>query len=552
DLAARSTVVLPLPHQRWRCHSRVGSEDVEELRQSSRGSTRTKAREITMARKAFIIVGVLVVIGVAIGVIVAVTGSKGASNKSGTSTNDASGKSNKASASPAPKATGAVTGNQTVSDDSLLKNKTSSGSGSGASTEPKTDPEKATAAFTMLAIGDWGATVDKPGSCCNKYRKTANDSLEMKIDYWAQINVAEMLAQSAADLKPARIIGHGDNIYWNGVGENDIGFRMENTFEAVYNQPSLDGIPWVNVVGNHDLGGSEYLCGDFRECKSTEEMLEYLNKKFTSQQKYKSPNNNRWVLKDHYYVESYEKGDVSVDIFNVDTNYADSHGAMQICCQCYGYIKKESNDEDELKKLGKGCNDAKPGDKFCAGGDKAMYQACADEINKWSLESMEKLQKDLKESKATWKIVNSHYSPHFHMSEDKMKQWYEITKIGGVQVWMNGHTHGFNHDISAWGTHFYENGGGGGIQSETSGLPPQVAEKFVSHAWIAAGNPYGFFELTFSKDWLKTQFVTFDDKWVFSKTKSEIVKGGIKRGHCWHVPVTVGKGRECKTSAPSA
>lgn len=61
----------------------------------------------------------------------------------------------------------------------------------------------------MLAIGDWGATTDKPGSCCNKYRKTANGSVEFKTDYWAQINVAEILAQSAAAISPVRVIGHG-------------------------------------------------------------------------------------------------------------------------------------------------------------------------------------------------------------------------------------------------------------------------------------------------------------------------------------------------------
>lgn len=407
-------------------------------------------------------------------------------------------------------------------------------------------------AFSMLAIGDWGATTDKPGSCCNKYRKTANDSLEIKIDYWAQINVAEILAQSAAANTPLRIIGHGDNIYWNGAGPEDIDYRMETTFESVYDQPALDGIPWINVVGNHDYGGSEYICGDkdynFRECKDKAELLEYLNKKFSLQQEYKSPNGDRWQLRDHYYVESVEQDGVSVDIFNVDTNFADSHGAMQICCQCYGYVKKKGLSEEETTALGKTCNDVIPGNELCAGGDRDLYNACADTIKEWWDDSMTQVQKDLKASKATWKIINSHYSPHFHMSEDKMKQWYQITKDGGVHVWLNGHTHGFNHDVSKWGTHFYENGGGGGIQSETSGQPPEVAEKYVDHAWIAAGNPYGFFELHFSKDWLRTEFVTFDDKWTFSKKETEIVKGGYKKGHCWHVPVTVGAGRECSSS----
>jgi tartrate-resistant acid phosphatase type 5 len=444
----------------------------------------------------------------------------------------------------------ASTSNVTESD--LLTNSTSSSSGSTTTNEPTSDPEEAKAAFTMLAIGDWGATTDKPGSCCNKYRKVANDSLEMKIDYWAQINIAEILAQAAGDIKPTRIIGHGDNIYWNGAGPDDIDYRMETTFESVYDQPELEGIPWINVVGNHDLGGSEYICGDkdynFRECESTEEMLKYLNLKFSLQQEYKSANSDRWKLSDHYYVESVEENGVSVDIFNIDTNFADSHGVMQICCQCYGYVKKKNLSEKEAKALGNTCNDRTPGDELCAGGSTEMYNACADTIKEWWDDSLTQVKKDLAASTATWKVINSHYSPHFHMSEDKMKEWFMATKEGGAHVWLNGHTHGFNHDVSNWGTHFYENGGGGGIQSETSGMPPEVAEKYVEHAWIAAGNPYGFFMLHFSEDWLKTEFVTFDDSWTFSVKKDEIVKGGYQKGHCWHVPVTVGKGKECTTS----
>ncbi|KAE9027086.1 hypothetical protein PR001_g10611 [Phytophthora rubi] len=499
------------------------------------------------ARKVLIVVGVLVVIGAAVGIIVGVTSGNdddSANTSSGETTSSSSGSSTGT-------ASGKTSTSSNVSESDLLTNTTASGSGS-ANKEPSSDPEEAKAALTMLAIGDWGATTDKPGSCCNKYRKVANDSLEMKIDYWAQINIAEILAQAAGDIKPSRIIGHGDNIYWNGAGPDDIDYRMETTFESVYDQPELEGIPWINVVGNHDLGGSEYICGDkdynFRECESTEEMLKYLNLKFSLQQEYKSANSDRWKLSDHYYVESVEANGVSVDIFNIDTNFADSHGVMQICCQCYGYVKKKNLSEAEAKKLGNTCNDRIPGDELCAGGSTEIYNACADTIKEWWDDSLKQVQKDLAASTATWKVINSHYSPHFHMSEDKMKEWFMITKEGGAHVWMNGHTHGFNHDISNWGTHFYENGGGGGIQSETSGMPPEVAEKYVEHAWIAAGNPYGFFMLHFSEDWLKTEFITFDDKWTFSVKKDEIVKGGYQKGHCWHVPVTVGTGKECASS----
>lgn len=510
------------------------------------------ARPSTTRRKLLLLLGAVVVVGAAVGAVVAVT--SGGSSDASTGNEESAGSAAGAGSAAASASSGTGSGSsKNVSDSDLLDSASGSGSAGSSSKEPTSDPETAEAAFTMLAIGDWGATTDKPGSCCNKYRKVANDSLEMKIDYWAQMNVAEILAQAAEALKPVRIIGHGDNVYWNGVGPDDAAYRMETTFESVYDQPALEGIPWINVLGNHDYGGSEYICGDkdynFRECESTEEMLKYLNLKFSLQQEYKSPNGDRWQLRDHYYVESVEENGVSVDIFNVDTNLADSHGAMQICCQCYGYVKKKGLSEAEAKKLGATCNDRQPGDELCAGGDLDMYNSCIGAIETWWDDSVNQIQEDLAASTATWKIINSHYSPHFHMSEDKMKKWYQIAKDGGVQVWMNGHTHGFNHDISKWGTHFFENGGGGGIQSETSGLPPDVASKFVENTWVAAGNPYGFFTLRVAEEWLTLQFITFDSAWTFSVESEEIVVGGYEGGHCWHVPVTMSTGKECAAAS---
>lgn len=399
----------------------------------------------------------------------------------------------------------------------------------------------ATTAFSMLAIGDWGATTYKEGSCCNKYRKNKDKtSVDYQRDYHAQINIATLMSQSAAEKKPEMVMGHGDNVYWNGVGPLDAEGRMHHTFDEVYNQPSLKGVPWVNVAGNHDIGGSMYICGEqdnrFRPCKSSAELIKYLDLKFNLQRDYKSPDNNRWIMSDHYYKKTVSKGGVSVDIFNIDTNYADSHAAHQVCCQCYGYSDGGKGVE---------CNNVQKGDKFCAGGDIAMYSACMAHIKTWWDDSVDNIQKDLKTSTATFKIVNTHYSPHFHMGENKMKLWYKILADNAVHAWFNGHTHGFNHDISKWETHFFENGGGGGIQSETSGHRPEMAAKFVDTEWIGAGDPYGFFELSFSEDWLKVQFVTFDQGWKFSLTPNAVVPGGLDRRHCWHIPRIGGPGKEC-------
>ncbi len=166
-------------------------------------------------------------------------------------------------------------------------------------------------------------------------------------------------------------------------------------------------------------------------------------------------------------------------------------------------------------------------------------------IKTWWDDSITQISRDLEASEATYKVINTHYSPHFHMGVDKMLVWYKICSDYGVHIWLNGHTHGCNHDISNFKTHFFENGGGGGIQSETSGNRPPQAEDYVDTQWIAAGDPYGYFELSFSADWIKVQFVTFDSDWVFMRNAGAVVEGGIQRDHCWHVPRTGASGKEC-------
>ena len=244
-----------------------------------------------------------------------------------------------------------------------------------------------------------------------------------------------MLARSAGKLKPKVIIGHGDNFYWNGLGPEDVDVRFQQAFEGVYNQKELKNIPWVNVMGNHDYGGSAYICMErdnrFRRCRSTEEMLQYLTNRFTLQSQYVSPQGDRWKMPDHYYKYSIQQANVSIDIFNVDTNYADSHGARQICCQCYGYSKGSVN-----------CNIIDRGDKFCAGGDTEMYDACFQQLQDWSEQSLRAAKVDIEASKADWKIINSHYSPHFHMAPTKRDQWLKLLSDSNVQVFLNGHSHG--------------------------------------------------------------------------------------------------------------
>jgi tartrate-resistant acid phosphatase type 5 len=101
-----------------------------------------------------------------------------------------------------------------------------------------------------------------------------------------------------------------------------------------------------------------------------------------------------------------------------------------------------------------------------------------DRIQSWAAESYKGAMRDLALSKADFKIINTHYSPHYHMSRPLAKKWFNITKAPrGVHAWFNGHTHGFNHDVTTWHTHFFQNGAGGGIVSQSGAQADPNAPK---------------------------------------------------------------------------
>lgn len=120
----------------------------------------------------------------------------------------------------------------------------------------ETDPLKETYAVTALAIGDWGRTIAKEGGSCCKRRKSYS-----VLDYNAMEYTASLLGIAAQETapKPSVIIGHGDNFYWTGLqSATDQAYRFQETFETKYADASLQDIPWVNVMGNHDYGGASF------------------------------------------------------------------------------------------------------------------------------------------------------------------------------------------------------------------------------------------------------------------------------------------------------
>ncbi|KAF1774773.1 Metallo-dependent phosphatase-like [Phytophthora cactorum] len=441
--------------------------------------------------KRLIIIGIVVlcaVVGAIVGVLVA-TKSDSSSTSSEESAN-ASGSTSSGSSGGTSSSTSKKSSNSSTGSSSVTATVTS-------------DPTSVTYSLAAFAIGDWGTTVTKD-SCCTR-SETYNN-----FDVVAEDVVSSLMNTQAgdADVKPKAILSHGDNFYWTGINSEDgRDSRFTSTFEGKFDGDNLAGIPFVNVLGNHDYGGASYICSDGVH----------------------EPQRRPWVLKDHFYVYTIEDADsgVSIDIFNVDSGDADVHAAQQVCCQCYGYSE---GDDDS-------CNSVARGDDFCAGGDADMYDSCFAKFTEWSDDSRKQLAEKVQTSNATWKIVNSHYSPSVHYAETGMKEWFDILEGSGIHAWVYGHTHGEKHDYSE----------SLGIQKESaSGLTTYAAE-YVSNVWTYTGDEYGFFSLTASEDWLKLQYHTADDSWTFGSSMGATTAGGVETKHCWYIPADGTKGEECSS-----
>ncbi|KAF1778424.1 Metallo-dependent phosphatase-like [Phytophthora cactorum] len=386
------------------------------------------------------------------------------------------------------------------------------------------NPASAKYLVSAYAVGDWGQTLDM-SSCCGG---TFNN-----YDRHAQAVVGKLMdIQAGTAVKPKAVLGHGDSFYWTGIDSLESrDSRFQTTYESRYNGDNIKNVPWVNVMGNHDYGGANYVCnvGDqLVQCNSTAEMLQGLENKFRYQADYTSPNNDRWAWR------SDAATGVSIDIFNIDMNDADVAGSHGVCCQCYGYAKDDNG----------GCGSIARGDKYCCGGDNNMYDTCMAKFVEWAEDSRMQLAKQTKASTATWKIVNSHFSPVQHYKEDGMHKWFDALNGTGIHAFIYGHTHGEKHDYSdSLRIHFVENGAGGGSKKEFASTIPEFATRYVKKEWAFTGDEYGFFSVEGSKDWLKLQYHTADSKWKFTEKWTDMTIGGVATKHCWYIPVMARRAR---------
>lgn len=160
----------------------------------------------------------------------------------------------------------------------------------------------------FLLIGDYGHD-GGPNGCTSKVADMMNDYVRN---------------QQAQGKRVLFVGALGDNFYSRGLADDS---KWQTIWSNVYgvNDPSkpLHNVPWMGVMGNHDLGGSDPGCACGKGCKQ----IQTAPKNFYMPGYY-------W----NYYIPGAELEVVGLDTNNVDVNSLGGDGchghSREVCDKC--------------------------------------------------------------------------------------------------------------------------------------------------------------------------------------------------------------------------
>ncbi|GGL10540.1 MULTISPECIES: purple acid phosphatase family protein [Caulobacter] len=200
----------------------------------------------------------------------------------------------------------------------------------------------------------------------------------------SQRQVAQAMGKTAEEIASRLVLSAGDNFYPAGV-KSVADPHWRRSFEDVYTAPALQ-TPWYVALGNHDYRGAPQAQIDY------------------------SALSHRWRMPSRYFkIGGAELGTNLLDIFVMDSSP----------------IVDEGNYDEILQQVARG---------------HVERQDAARQIA-W-------LARELKASRAPWKIVMGHhpvYSGGHGDSAELVEQVAPLLEAHGVQVYLNGHDHSLQH-----------------------------------------------------------------------------------------------------------
>ena len=263
---------------------------------------------------------------------------------------------------------------------------------------PASHTNSSSSAVTLMIVGDWGRDGNENQKVCAAGMAAVAESLR-----------AEAGNVTGVGQGVHAVISTGDNFYPDGIPTLRNVSAFQKSFTEVYDAVSIADLTWHTVMGNHDYHGDVEA-----------QVSETLAKEAMVGQK------SRWDAMRGGYREFDAAGNVSVSVGAGTGKEGAVLGVCFIDTNPWVHHYRE-----------------KP-NKYNFSGVKVVGESW----KTWEAAELAALEKCLRESKATWRIVVGHHpivSYGSHGSQPELAEVREIIERMGAAVYFNGHDHNLQH-----------------------------------------------------------------------------------------------------------